>query len=120
MKKLFQILKIPILIGVIFFAIFRSYQTGKKGKKQYQTFNSANLHGELTYKFRSTGAIYMRVAGSDKEYMFMPLNNTIDGRDFYSAAKILRDTILKPAYHDTLYLIKYEGSRYPFVFKKLE
>lgn len=114
MKKAFPIIAIALLICI---AIISQIHKRKKGKMQYKQFYTSSIHGIIQDVTASAGTTYFSING--KRYGFWP-RRILTNKDYrFSIFAKHGDSISKPAYSDTLKLIK-KNKKYLFTFKKFK
>lgn len=108
-----------IFIGLlVILAIFQSMHTKKKGKKEFKEFYTTTITGMIScVPNGSTAGTYFCVDGN--RYNFHPYTADINENKIFSRFAAVGDSIYKPAYADTLVLVK-NGKKYMYIFSKIE
>lgn len=118
MRRYRRFIYLLTCVVVVFLALYQGRVNRIGAIKEYREFNTADLAGTITYLSQSAGSTYIRVSGKDTKYMFIPNNSTQGGSHFYTVAQ-KGDSIIKPPFQDTLYLIKTDEI-HPFTFDNFE
>ncbi|KYG81081.1 hypothetical protein EV198_2971 [Roseivirga ehrenbergii] len=113
-KMAFGIFIAVLVIG----AVFQSTYVKKKGKREFGYFYKTAIVGTISCgPSGSSAGTYFCV--DDKRFNFNPYTSNINKYKIFSYLAELGDSIYKPAYSDTLTLIK-EGEKYRYTFLKIE
>jgi hypothetical protein len=115
-KLLIFIFLIILLFLANYFA--RTY-TANLFNKDFKNFNSTGINGHLIEKSITHHTISFKVNNNAKEFVFFPkIKGSKESSDFEYFAE-LGDSIIKPAFSDTLFLVK--GQKlYRYTFNKAE
>jgi hypothetical protein len=90
----------------------------KNIKIQFDNFNSGNLIGKISYLYTSSGAVRVRLSDADESYLFVPLMIPLNDYAHFDSVAQIEDSVYKPAFADTLILIKVVTKKiYKFTFK---
>jgi hypothetical protein len=103
MNKYFIIIIIAI-IACIYILIGGKY-TKNKDNEHFTQFNSDNINGEIEYVDFAYHGIQVKIKGYKLPYVFYPRHDLHENKRFDDIAAP-GDVIIKPAYSDTLKLIK--------------
>lgn len=115
-KKLFIILMIILVVVTIFVGI--PYQN-KKGKKEFQLFYSSQLAGRIIKIEEYSRASNFMLDNNPNEFAFYPYTDKqLNNNEIFQYIAEPGDSIFKPAYSDTLLLIK-GGKNYVYTFQKM-
>jgi hypothetical protein len=114
---LFMAFLAAIVLGAIYLFWGSGYAT-KQGEDDFKNFNSSEIKGVLVDVGIMHHVTGFKVNTSPKEFIFQPVIR--GGNDFYVLAK-KDDSIIKPAFSDTVVLKKNNnGGIYRFTFFKPE
>lgn len=103
-----------LVISYIFYAR-RFYQ---KGKSEFKDFYRSDIVGTISCKtYAGSSGAYFCV--DDERYNFHPYTSDLNDNKIFEYLAEPGDSIYKPAYSDTLLLIK-EGRKYRYTFIKIE
>lgn len=90
----------------------------KNIKIQFDNFNSGNLIGKISYLYASSGAVRFRLSDADESFLFVPLMTPLNDYAHFDSVAQIEDSVYKPAFADTLTLIKVVSKKiYKFTFK---
>jgi hypothetical protein len=90
----------------------------KNIKILFDNFNSGNLIGKISYLYTSSGAVRLRLSDADEYYLFVPLMTPLNDYAHFGEVAQIEDSVYKPAFADTLTLIKVVTKKiYKFTFK---
>ena len=90
----------------------------KNIKILFNDFNSGNLIGKISYLYTSSGAVRFRLSDADESYLFIPLMTPLNDYAHFDSVAQIEDSVYKPAFADTLILIKVVTKKiYKFTFK---
>ncbi|WP_115375059.1 hypothetical protein [Adhaeribacter pallidiroseus] len=109
-----------IFIGIIFFltyAVIAQLWGTEKGINDFSKFNKAEIKGKIEKKVYAS-ASGTRINIKEQEYIFHPITNKENRNKIFSYIAEVGDSILKPAYSDTLILIK-KGRLLKYAFRKV-
>jgi len=107
-----------VLVVMIFsLAVVSQVISRSKGRKLYKQFYQSEIRGTLENTSGSTGTTYFLIGNI--EYGFYPKTNTLNEFKIFSRNAKAGDSIIKPAYTDTLMLIK-KNKVYLYTFKKFD
>ncbi|MCG8387833.1 MAG: hypothetical protein MJA30_19935 [Cytophagales bacterium] len=108
-----------IFIGLlILLAIFQSMHVDKRAEQRFERFYNSSLEGRISCQPEGS------VAGSkfcieNQKFYFHPYTSELNRNKIFEYLAESGDSIYKPAYSDTLILIK-EGKEYRYTFAKIE
>ena len=109
---------LAIVIVVVVYLILGVQYTDRQLKLEYEKFNNANIDGLIEY----VGIKYHRIAlkiENSSEFVFFANNNPKQGKgEVFEDIAAKGDRIIKPAFSDTLILLK-SKVEYRYTFKKL-
>jgi hypothetical protein len=112
------ILYIGIGILILSFLSYQSYRVRQKGKKDFEMFYTSVLDGEISSIAISVGVVYLQLDNALTEYAFIPRTSELNKNQIFSHIARKGDKVIKPAYSDTLKLVK--GDKvYLYTFQKL-
>lgn len=115
-KKLFIIWMI-ILVGVTIF-VGIPYQN-KKGKKEFELFYSSPLSGKISTIQKNSRASNFTLDNNPNKFAFYPYTDKqLNNNEIFQYIAEPGDSIFKPAYSDTLLLIK-GNKTYVYTFRKM-
>jgi hypothetical protein len=119
MKKIiFRILiGILIIIAVVVYVNYSSERSVKLATKFYDHFNAKKIIGKIEYIGISHHGAKFRIEGVEDEFIFWPNTSKTNDCKIFTRCAEKGDTIVKPAYSDTLRLIK-NGKEYFYTFGK--
>lgn len=110
---------IAFLIFVIVYIIVAQNFGSKRTIRRFEYFYTTNISGVLEYARAGSYGSVFKVQGIENEFVFYPNTGKLNRKKiFYHIAK-KGDLIYKPAYSDTLKLIK-NGKIYLYTFKKFD
>jgi hypothetical protein len=113
-KMAFGLFIVLLVISYIFYAR-RFYQ---KGEVEFKDFYRSDIIGTISCKtYAGSSGTYFCV--DDERYNFHPYTSDLNNNKIFDYLAEEGDSIYKPAYSDTLVLIK-EGKRYQYTFSKIE
>ncbi|MBL7718442.1 MAG: hypothetical protein JNL72_06380 [Flavipsychrobacter sp.] len=114
-KKLRIIVGVVVILTVLYASTL--LQT-KKADREFDIFNSAQLSGRIIKIDRYSRASNFILDNNPEEFGFYPYTdkNLNNGEIFSRIAKV-GDSVYKPAFSDTLALIRAEGT-YLYTFQK--
>src|SRR5690606_998470 len=116
MKPIY-ILVIIIVFGGIF--IISSIEVSKRTKKDYKMFNKSDIKGVLLRGSSGSGIDRFYLKDDEKEYRFSPYTSELNDFEIFVHIAKVGDSIIKPAFSDTLILI-HDGRILKYIFKKYE
>lgn len=107
-------------LGLIFITLYLilGFLWDRKGNRNLTIFISTSIEGRLTYVYGGSGGESFRVNNSRNTYNFLSNMNYWNNYTPFSEAGKIGDSVFKPAFADTLLLIKKSGRIYKFTFKK--
>jgi len=107
------------IVSLYLFGHFSQVYTNNLAKTDFKNFNSSSIKGRLVEKGITHHTVSFRVDNDSKNYVFYPkINSSNKSADFEYFSE-LGDSIIKPAFSDTLFLIK--GNKlYRYSFNKNE
>lgn len=115
-KKLFIISMFLLGCFVIFFST--SLQN-KKGKREYNLFYSTTMAGKIIkIKVYSRGSDFILENNSNKFSFYPYTDKDLNDNEIFQYLATPGDSIYKPAYSDTLFLIKRDKT-YSYTFQKM-
>lgn len=116
-KKILKLVLIGI-VCVVPIAILHQVKNSQRGKEKFKNFNEANINGKLNeVKIGYKGSVFTLINDST-EYVFYPYTNqSINKAQIFNYIARKGDSIIKPAYSDTLKLIK-SDEVLKYTFKK--
>ena len=117
MKKMFTVIGLLILIGFLIFIGIR-YQD-KKVKREFDLFHSSTLSGKIIKIDKYSRGSNFILDDNPTEFAFYPyIDKSLNNGEIFQYVCQLGDSIYKPAYSDTLVLIK--GDKvYSYTFQKM-
>jgi hypothetical protein len=105
------------LFIVLPFWIYETHTLEKKIKIQFEVFNSSNLSGRISYLYGSQGGVRFQLNGTAETYLFIPRMTPRNGYADFAMVAETEDSVYKPAFADTLILIKViTKKRFKFTF----
>lgn len=115
--------KIMLFIGVgiliLSFLAYQSFSVRQKGKKEFEVFYTSDLNGEISSIATSVGAVYFKLNNASVKYVFFPRTSELNNNQIFEYVATKGDKVIKPAYSDTLKLVK--GDKvYLYTFQKIE
>lgn len=115
-KKLFIISMFLLACFAIFYSTSSQH---KKGKREYNLFYSSQLSGKITkIKKYSRGSNFV-LENNANEFTFYPYTDKyLNNNEIFQYIAEPGDSIFKPAYSDTLLLIK-GNKTYVYAFQKM-
>lgn len=117
-RKLLMIGFILVLV-VTGYVYFGGSYTRDRGKQFYSTFNSSDLKGEIEKVYIAYKGIALKLTDDSATYIFYPVTSQSNDNKIFDNLASKGDRIIKPAYSDTLKLVK--GDKvYLYTFQKLE
>jgi hypothetical protein len=115
-KKLFIIALSIFFLGSIF--VGRIYQN-QKTINEFEFFYSSQLSGKIVKIDRYVRASNFVIDNNPAEFAFYPFTNeNLNGNEIFSYLAVPGDSVYKPAYSDTLLLIK-GNNVYAYTFQKI-
>lgn len=111
------LISVTIIVAIVFYVNYSSEQSVKLAKKFYAHFNAKYIYGKINYVGISHHGAKFRIEGLKEEFIFYPYTGTINKSKIFTRFAEKGDTILKPAFSDTLWLIK-NGKEYLYTFSK--
>jgi|SRR5690242_9864285 len=109
---------ILVLIGLAFIAYFTFIIFNIKSRRQdLAIFLSAKLEGKVVYLYSSSGGERFSLDNSPRKFIFWAHTGVLNDYHSFDKTAEIGDSIVKPAYSDTLLLIKKSGKRYEYTFK---
>lgn len=105
-----------ILLGV--FAYFHSIYLNRISLKRFNKFYSSNIEGIISCEVDGS------IAGeffcvNEEEFCFLPYTSEINNNSIFDYTAKIGDSVYKPAFCDTLLLIKPDHT-YKYTFEKLK
>ena len=100
--------KLFFAIGLLLFLVIASFQMTKTNTKQindFKHFDTTSLHGIITDSVYtiSSGTV---VQINHEPFIFHPYASRLNNNTLFIAVAYPGDSLYKPAYHDTLRLVK--------------
>lgn len=96
-----------IFICLVPVAIWNQRNERRRGFQHFKKFNKANIEGVLLYVKLAYKGIAFRITGDTEEYVFYPYTNKeLNNSSIFGYTATIGDSVIKPAYSDTLKLIK--------------
>jgi hypothetical protein len=107
--------------GMLFFGliVYQYITVNEKAKKNFEIFYASDLDGEITRCSISAGAVYVRLNNMPTKVAFIPETSELNDYNIFMYTAELGDRIIKPAYSDTLTLIRKNGEVYKYTFAKI-
>lgn len=102
-----------LVVGVL--ATILIYYPERQENKDYFAFYTAELKGRITALIKNEDKTYFRLDGG-KKYMMDPITVSDRQKSFNQLPVREGDSLVKPAFSDTLAIIK-GGTKYRFTFK---
>lgn len=98
---------IGLAICIVLFAVWNQYRAKQRGIEQFRKFNEANIDGVIRKVESAYKGVLFEIEGSGETFVFFPRTDKKlnESQIFVYTAKE-GDRIVKPAYSDTLRLIK--------------
>ncbi len=116
MKKLFRIIGLFILIGFLIY--FGMQYQDKKVKKEFDLFYSSSLSGTISKIDEYSRSSNFSLVNNSSEFTFYPyVDKGLNDSEIFQYLAKPGDSIYKPAFSDTLLLIK-SHKVYSFTFQK--
>lgn len=108
-----------IFIGLLVISyIFYARRFHQKGEAEFIDFYRSDIIGTISCKtYAGSSGAYFCV--DDERYNFHPYTSDLNDNKIFEYLAETGDSIYKPAYSDTLILIK-EGKKYRYTFSKIE
>ncbi len=105
MNKQFNLIKLAIMLIIPIFIIIGSKLTIDKGKQHFTQFNTANINGELASIKIAYKGVQFQLKNEKAKYVFYPNADLLENKLFDDVAE-KGDIVIKPAFSDTLKLVK--------------
>jgi len=105
-----------IIIFILFTLLYIVYvHFWRKNKdEEIAYFYSHTVNGKISDESGSAGYTHVEINGSEKDYAFLPTDVTTEKHSFEG---IINDSIFKPAYADTIILVKKNGNVLKYIFE---
>ena len=118
MKKNILIIAL-ITIAIIGYLLIAEIFGGKRENRHFHIFFASTITGQIEYTKGGYYGSVFKIMGKDIEYVFYPYTDGINEKNIFHYLAVEGDSIYKPAYSDTLKLVK-EGKVYKYTFQKFE
>jgi hypothetical protein len=114
-KRLFFIYAIILSCVVIFIGV--PYQN-RKTKREFDLFYSSQLSGKIINMYTYSRGANFILDNNPRKFSFYPyVNKELNNNEIFQYIAKPGDSIYKPAYSDTLFLIK-KNAIYSYLFQK--
>lgn len=111
--------KIIIIIGILLLIFFGVSYQNRKVRKEFNLFYSSQLSGKISAIQKNSRASNFMLDNNPNDFDFYPYTNKqLNNNEIFQYIAELGDSIFKPAYSDTLILIK-KGKKYMYKFQKM-
>lgn len=117
-RKMIMIAFILVLV-VTGYVYFGGSYTRDRGKQFYSTFNSSDLRGEIEKIYIAYKGVALKLNDDSTTYIFYPVTSQLNDNNIFDNVAEKGDKIIKPAYSDTLKLVK-RDKIYLYTFQKIE
>jgi hypothetical protein len=118
-SKLVVVIGVVLILIVVSYIYFGGIYMRKQGNNLYSTFNSSDLNGEIERVYVAYKGIAFKLTSDSSTYVFYPITGTLNNNQIFNSFAEKGDRIIKPAYSDTLKLVK--GDKvYLYTFQKIE
>jgi hypothetical protein len=119
MKKGTVILIVCSIFAALLYLLFLS--TKRKALNDYKIFYSANLKGKIIDKYASSGGERFILDNSPQEFRFQSKMSVFNNFNTFEYTAENGDSVIKPAFSDTLIVIKNKsGIIYKYDFFETE
>jgi hypothetical protein len=81
-------------------------------EKAFKEFNATSLKGKITYVNKVDPSEFFVLDNLNREYSFSSIANNTSGNKIFSEIAAIGDSVVKPAYADTLMLYKNDTKQY--------
>lgn len=114
-----------VIVGVVLILIVISYiyfggiYMREQGNKFYSVFNSSNLDGQIERVYVAYKGVAFKLTSDSSTYVFYPITGMLNNNQIFNSFASKGDRVIKPAYSDTLKLVK-DDKVYLYTFQKIE
>ena len=109
---------VVLLTIVLPFWLYSVHKAERIWKIQFDVFNSSNLCGRISYLDGTHGGVKFQLNGAAETYLFIPRMTAMNGYVYFGRFAETEDSVYKPAFADTLILIKViTKKKYKFTFE---
>lgn len=117
MRRKVTLITIAILLPIIVYLFGKGSMS--IGRKDFNNFNKSHIEGTLCFiGIRHHGSAFSIDSGN-AIYVFFPyVNSLLNSPHTFESFASVGDSVFKPAYSDTLYLIK-SGKIFKYTFQKI-
>ena len=107
-----------LAIAAIYLIVSVNYSKNR-GIDNYNSFYNAFINGTIESVGVKLKGVGLKVTDDEKKFVFYPYTHSINGNNIFHYFAESGDSIYKPAYSDTLQLIK-DNTVYKYTFQKFE
>ena len=115
-KKLLYFVIIFLIIGAAYIYIAQKFGN-ERNKRLFIQFDTTNIHGVINNVGIRYHGSYFKIIGNKNDFVFFPNTGKLNGFNIFDQLAQKGDSIIKPAYSDTLVLIK-NNKKYLYTFGK--
>ncbi len=113
--------KILIGIGLLLLIIgilYGQWWSTRMGQKDFKNFNTNLVSGEISFVGTWQHGAGFKLKGENIVHVFYPyIDKSLNNNHIFTSFASVGDSVFKPAYSDTLYLIK-SGKIFKYTFQK--
>lgn len=93
------------------------YHYRKKEREEFKQFNSSDINAIVKSIDAGAGWDYLQIEGAGK-FTFGSITSELNNHKAFNYTAEPGDSIVKPSFSDTLTLIKQDGKKYRYTFRK--